>query len=145
PAPLRPRRARGPPVTDPLLVRADRLGSGHVPVTIVPDAATLSRHMADAILAECAASGRPTVIILPVGPVGQYDLIADRCNAERISLRNLVLIGMDEYLGPDGGRIPEDDPLSFRGHVRRHLWDRLDPEPAPPPEHRVFPHPDRPD
>jgi glucosamine-6-phosphate deaminase len=83
------------------------------------------------------------VFIVPVGPVGQYDLLAQRCNREGISLRDLVLIGMDEYLTEDGAWIAEDDPLSFRGHIRRHLWDRLAPALAPPPERRLFPYPDR--
>lgn len=134
-------------MTDPLLVPADRLGSGCVPVMVVPDAQVLSRHFAEAILSEFAAAkvaGRGKVVmIVPVGPVGQYDLVAERCNAERIALRDLVLIGMDEYLGGDRGWIAEDDPLSFRGHMQRHFWDKLDPALAPPPEQRVFPHPDR--
>ena len=54
-----------------------------------------------------------------------------------------MLIGIDEYLNPQGDWIAEDDPLSFRGHVHRRLWAVLDPALAPPPEHRVFPHPAR--
>ena len=37
------------------------------------------------------------------------------------------MINMDEYLGPTGGWIPESDPLSFRAHMDRALWSRLDP------------------
>lgn len=132
---------------DPLHVPAESLGNGPVPVAIVPDAAALSRRFADTMLEEytaARAAGRATVVfIAPVGPVGQYDLLAARCNAERISLRELLLIGMDEYLTPQGDWIAEEDPLSFRGHMRRHLWDVLDPALAPPPEHRIFPHPAR--
>jgi len=134
-------------VTDPLLIPADQLGSGRVPVTILPDAPALTRHFADAILREYGAAktaGAAVVpMIVPVGPVGQYDLLAERCNGEGIALHDLLLIGMDEYLTPDGDWIAEDDPLSFRGHMQRHLWDKLDPALAPPPERRVFPHPGR--
>jgi glucosamine-6-phosphate deaminase len=42
------------------------------------------------------------VFIVPVGPVGQFDLWAERCNRERVSLRDLVVINMDEYLEADG-------------------------------------------
>jgi glucosamine-6-phosphate deaminase len=57
-----------------------------------------------------------------------------------------VLVNMDEYLDATGTRfIPLDDPLSFRGHMQRHLWDRLDPALAPPENQRHFPDPLRPD
>lgn len=58
--------------------------------------AAVIRRFADDLLREYASAkreGRGTVVfIVPVGPVGQYDLWAERCNRERISLRNLVLI-----------------------------------------------------
>ena len=51
--------------------------------------------------------------------------------AERISLRDLVVINMDEYLQADGGTfLGVDDPLSFQGHARS-LHEKLDPELAP--------------
>ena len=74
---------------------------------------------------EISATGKTPVFIIPVGPVGQYDIIAERACTENIDLSKLVLLGMDEYLRPDGQWISEDDPLSFRGHVQRHLLNRL--------------------
>jgi glucosamine-6-phosphate deaminase len=74
--------------------------------------------------------------------VGQYDLWARRCNAERISLRRLVLINMDEYLTADGlDWIPAGDPLAFRRHMDEHFYGLLDADLAPPPEQRVWPDP----
>ncbi|MGD9497029.1 MAG: glucosamine-6-phosphate isomerase [Armatimonadota bacterium] len=87
------------------------------------------------------AMGKPTVFILPVGPVGQYRRMARICNLERISLRNLVALNMDEYLTDDGEWLPIDHPLSFRGHMQRNFLDLLDPELAPPPEQIIFPDP----
>jgi glucosamine-6-phosphate deaminase len=122
------------------------LGGGRVPVAIVPDAAALSRRFADMLLDEyraAKAAGRDTVVfIVPVGPVGQYDLLAARCNAERIALADLLLIGMDEYLGPDGSWIAEDDPLSFRGHMLRHFTGVIEPALA---ARVTFPDPARPE
>lgn len=72
------------------------------------------------------AGGRPRVaMIVPVGPVGQYDLIAEECRQAGLSLDRLTLVVMDEYLTDEGQWIAEDDPLSFRGHLRRHLLERL--------------------
>ena len=48
---------------------------------------------------------------------------------------------MDEYLTPAGDYIPLSDALSFRAHMERALWSRLDPALAPPVEQRHFPDP----
>lgn len=85
--------------------------------------------------------GKPTVMIVPVGPVGQYSRLARICNIERMSLHNLWLFNMDEYLTEEGQWLPIDHPLSFRGHMQRSLLDLLDDELAPPAEQVVFPDP----
>ncbi|MEO3475407.1 hypothetical protein AAFN86_26380 [Roseomonas sp. CAU 1739] len=131
---------------DPLLIQPETLGHGTgVAVTVVADAASLTQVFADMLLSEyreARAAGRDQVLfIVPVGPVGQYDLLAARCNAERLPLSNLTLIGMDEYLAPGGDWIAAEDPRSFRGHMRRHLLDAIDPVLAP---RVIFPHPNRP-
>lgn len=130
-------------MTDPLGVPRERLGEGtRIGVTILPDAAALAAAFAEALLAEYraarAAGRRRVVFIVPVGPVGQYELLAERCRGEGVSLHDLLLIGMDEYLTPEGEWIAEADPLSFRGHVRRHLTERMAPGTAP---EVVFPDP----
>ncbi len=71
-------------------------------------------------------SGRAhCVMIVPVGPVGQYDIIAEYCVREKLSLDRLTLIAMDEYLTAAGDWISIDDPLSFRAHLDRHLLEKL--------------------
>jgi glucosamine-6-phosphate deaminase len=130
---------------DPLALPAEALAKGTgIGFTVVPDAEALSRAFAAQLLAEfvaAKAAGRPRVLfIVPVGPVGQFALLAERAMAQRLPLKDLTLLGMDEYLTPAGDWIAEDDPRSFRGHVRRHLLERLDPALAP---RVVFPHPAR--
>lgn len=117
-----------------------------MPVEVLADDAAVIRRFADDLLAEYAAAkarGRDKVVfILPVGPVGQYEMVAERCNAGNISLADLVVVNMDEYLTPDGRHwIPMDDPLSFRCHMDAHFYDRLRPDLAPPPGQRHFPDP----
>lgn len=119
-----------------LAVPPERLGHGSkVRLEVVADGPALTRHLVLSMLAEyraALAAGRPrAVFIVPVGPVGQYDLLAERCNAERIDLGRLVLLNMDEYLDESGNWIDPADPLSFRFHMRRHFLDRLDPALAP--------------
>ncbi len=132
---------------DPLKVPQASLGLGsRIPLDLLPDNEAVTQRFAEDLFQEYLAAkrqGRRTVVfIVPVGPVGQYDLWADRCNRQRISLRDLVLVNMDEYLGPDGRDfIPIADPLSFRRHMAEHFYDRLDPELAPPLDQRLFPDP----
>lgn len=134
-----------------LAIAPESLGEGSaIRVERVADSAGLIRRLADDMLADyraAKAAGREKVVfIVPVGPVGAFDLLADACNRAGQSLADLVLINMDEYLEPDGKRfIPADDPLSFRGHMARHFWGILKPELAPPELARVFPDPRDPD
>jgi glucosamine-6-phosphate deaminase len=131
---------------DALSVPPEQLGEGSgCRCEVVADAEALTQHFADTMLSEVLAAkaqARPFIVfIVPVGPIGQFELFARRCNALRLSLTELVLINMDEYLTPDGDYIPMNDALSFRAHMERALWSRLDPALAPPPAHRHFPDP----
>jgi 6-phosphogluconolactonase/glucosamine-6-phosphate isomerase/deaminase len=112
----------------PLKVPKASLGIGSsIPLDLLPDNDAVIRRFADDLLQEYASAKREcrgrVVFIVPVGPVGQYDLWAERCNRERISLRDLVLINMDEYLTSDcRDLIPLADPLSFRRHMTDHFY-----------------------
>lgn len=136
---------------DPLNIAKVDVGRGSaIPFDVVPDGGQLISRFAGDLMREYLAAkeaGRDKVaFIVPVGPVGQFELWAERCNAERVSLADLVLINMDEYLGPDGRDfIPVSDPLSFRAHMERNFYTRLDPALAPPPQARHFPDPLRPE
>ena len=115
---------------------------GKVPVRIVPDRpalyAAFAREIADEIEAHNAA-GNPTILILPVGPIGQFSLLADICNRERISWQNVWTFNMDEYCDWEGRSIPLDHPLSFEGYMRGKFFARLDPDLRIPDDHVFFP------
>ena len=132
-----------------LNVGPDELGQGHsVQVRVLSDMASVAADMAATMLQSiesAAAAGKSATLIVPVGPVDQYPLLARAVNERRVSLRDVVLINMDEYLTDDDQWLPAEHPLSFRGYMDRQFYDLLDPELAPLPEHRVFPHPDDPD
>ncbi len=128
-----------------LSISARELGHGtSVKVRILGDALSLARDLADDLRTEILAAqreGRSATFIIPVGPVDQYPLLARMLNEEKISCRNVVFIGMDEYLNGHGAWLPTDHPLSFRGYLNRMFYDRLDPAVAPPSQSRVFPDP----
>jgi glucosamine-6-phosphate deaminase len=136
---------------DPLAVATQDLGRGSpIGFDVVPDDKSLTVRFAETLMHEYDAAkeaGRDKVVfIVPVGPIGQFDLWADQCNATGTSLTDLVLINMDEYLlGENGSFIPKSDPLSFRAHMDRTFYGRLDPKLAPPEGARVFPDPRKPE
>ncbi len=90
---------------------------------ICPDVEELHRHFAESIAAQIKSSnakGRPTKLILPVGPVGQYPILAELINRERISLKQCWFFMMDEHCDDNGIALSPDHPLSFR-----HTFDEL--------------------
>jgi glucosamine-6-phosphate deaminase len=115
-----------------------------LPITIVPNLEDLYQHfarsLADEVL-ENNRAGRPTRIIWPVGPVGQYPLLIDICNRERISWQAVHIFNMDDYLDWQGQPLPVEHPLSFEGFIRRQFIDRLAPDLRPPEDHLHFPTP----
>ena len=104
----------------------------------------LALEMASAIRANNAA-GRSTVLICPVGPVGQYPIFVRLVNREHLSLKNCWFINMDEYLEDDGSYIGENSPLSFRGFMARNVYGQIDSGLLMPPEQRIFPDPGNPE
>jgi glucosamine-6-phosphate deaminase len=130
---------------DYLSISRDNLGRNQpVAVRIKGDMTSLAEDMADAIkqdIVSGAKRGRGATLIVPVGPVDQFPILAKMLNAENISCRETMFINMDEYLSDDDAFIARDHPLSFRGFMDRAFYDLLDPALAPPPENRVFPDP----
>ncbi len=132
---------------DYLAVPAERLGKGTgVAVEIVQGAEGVARHMADAMLAvilEAQREDRTATLIVPVGPVDQFPLLADLINRRKVDCREVMVINMDEYLTDDDQWIAADHPLSFRGFMDRQFYGLIEGGLVPRPENRVFPHPDR--
>lgn len=101
-------------------------------LVICRDIDALHAHFAESIAAEIRANNqnnRPTKLILPVGPVGQYPLLADIINGEQLSLKQCWFFMMDEHCDDNGVALPPEHPLSFRhvfeesfsSRVRRNL------------------------
>lgn len=136
---------------NPLSVTKASLGlNSTIPLEVLKDDTAVIQRFADDLIDEylkAKKAGREKVVfIIPVGPVGQYDIWAERCNLEGIGLHDLVLINMDEYLTADGDDfIPLSDPLSFRKHMQEHFFAKIAPELAPPPEQLLFPDPKDPE
>jgi glucosamine-6-phosphate deaminase len=115
-----------------------------IKLTILPDQASLHTHFARTIADEIKQNnhkGNPTRLILPVGPILQYPILADISNAERISWKNVFTFNMDEYCDWQGRLIPETHPLSFRNYMREKLFNQLDQDLRIPENQSYFPDP----
>ena len=136
-------------IPDYLAVPADELGrNSPVRVRVKGDMASIAEDLAESMLAEILQgeeSGKGATLIIPVGPVDHFPILAQMLNEQKISCRNTVFINMDEYLTNDDRWVPTEHPLSFRGYMDRAFYQLLDPALAPPPENRVFPDPKKPE
>lgn len=125
--------------------REELMSAPKIPMRIMADKPevfeAIAREMADAVK-ENNEAGRKTVFICPVGPIGQYPYFVEIVNREKISLKNLWIINMDEYLGDDMKWIDITHPLSFRGFMEKNLYSKVAPELNVPENQRVFPDPD---
>jgi glucosamine-6-phosphate deaminase len=119
-----------------------------VKVVILPDVETLYHTFARSIADKIKANnerGELTKLILPVGPTPQYPILAEITNRERISWKNVWTFNMDEYLDWQGRPIPEDHPMSFRGFMKRNLFNLISEELRIPMDQAWFPDPFNPD
>jgi glucosamine-6-phosphate deaminase len=115
-----------------------------IPFQIISDLDALYTKFARTIADEIQSNndaGKPTRLILPVGPIGQFPILAQICNQENISWKNVFTFNMDEYCDWQGRVISPEHPLSFRGHIQKELFDKLDPEIRIPTDQIHFPDP----
>ena len=86
-----------------------------------------------------ADTGRKVVMILPVGPMPQYDIAARIINEMKISCHRLVTYNMDEYADQDGNTAPPDWPGSFQTAMMEQFFLKIAPDLRPKPENIHFP------
>jgi glucosamine-6-phosphate deaminase len=84
-------------------------------------------------------AGERLTLILPVGPVPQYALAAERINRERITLRHVTTFNMDEYADEDGTTAPIEWPGSFQRAMWQSFFSLIDENLRPPVEQIHFP------
>ena len=129
--------------------KEELVGNGpKLPVIVMEDNAEVFHSMAVEMVDEIRKhneKGEKTVFICPVGPVGQYPYFVDMVNEQNISLKNVWFINMDEYLDDNKEWVSIDHPLSFRGFMKRTVYDKVNPELVMPEEQRIFPDPKNPE
>ena len=113
---------------------------------LLPDIPALLDHFARSTAEEIKghnARGEPTRLILPVGPIGQYPILAEITNRERISWKKVFIFQMDEFLDWQSRPIPLSHALSFEAFLRARFLAAIDEDLRPPHDHHFVPHPFR--
>lgn len=126
---------------------ADLGKEAKIPILKLGDSAEVFYEIARRMIREIKknnAEGKKTVMICPVGPVGQYPIFVRLVNEEKISLKNVWFFNMDEYLDADGDWIDENHKLSFRGYMNREVYGKINPDLVMPESQRIFPDPKNP-
>nr|WP_296956679.1 glucosamine-6-phosphate isomerase [uncultured Mediterraneibacter sp.] len=99
----------------------------------------LGNMMADEVI-EHNKKGIPTKWVLPAGPTDEYDTFVKRVNKERISLKNLWIFHMDEFLDWEGRPLPVADTYeSLEGTMNACFYGRIDEKLNVPEEQRIWP------
>ncbi|MBR6090201.1 MAG: glucosamine-6-phosphate isomerase [Anaerolineaceae bacterium] len=130
-------------------ITAQDLGKGSkIPLCILGESGEVFYELALEMIREIEKNNeqnKPTVMICPVGPVGQYPIFTRLVNERRLDLKHCWFINMDEHLTDEGQYIDESSPRSFRGFMKREVYDRIDTELLMPQEQRIFPDPSDPE
>lgn len=113
-------------------------------IKVMEDNEVVFKKIADIMADEIVLNNKKdkkTVFICPVGPIGQYHYFVERVNSEKINLKNVWFINMDEYLDDNKNWISIDNKLSFRGFMKKNLYDLISENLIMPENQRVFPDP----
>jgi glucosamine-6-phosphate deaminase len=85
------------------------------------------------------SAAREVSLIVPLGPTGQYPILARKVNEARLALDHVAFFGMDEWLDWQARPLPLDHPFSLEGAFHREFLDLVDPELRPAPPDVIFP------
>jgi glucosamine-6-phosphate deaminase len=115
-----------------------------VPFLLLESREALHRRFADDVYAELEGARRDGLevsLILPLGPTGQYPILARRINESGLALDHATFFGMDEWLDWQGRPLPLEHPFSLEGAFQREFIELVDAGLRPRPENVIFPSP----
>ncbi len=83
--------------------------------------------MADEVISN-NSNGKLTRWVLPAGPMEQYITFISRVNKEKISLKNVHIFHMDDFLTWESRHLPLDHPKSLEGRMKRKFYAEINQE-----------------
>ena len=101
----------------------------------------LHRHFACTLADEIKFNNqrnKPTVLILPYGPVPQYPEFVNQVNEEQMSLKNCTFFFMDEYADKNGKELDETHFLSFKSGIKK-IFSKIECKLSIPDKQLIFP------
>ena len=125
-----------------LKIKGEDLKKGKVPIDIFVDKETTFKEMANLMvdtIIENNRNNKKTLFIVPLGPVGQYKYFAKRVNEEKVSLKNVTFINMDEYMTDDHTLMSDKETLSFKNTMYRLCYNLIDKDLIMDESQRIFP------
>lgn len=87
---------------------------------------------------------KPSMFIVPVGPTGYAKRFAWLVNRNNISLKNVTILNMDEYMLTEKELIDPNHPLSFKKFMNDEFYGNIRDDLNVLPENRLFPDPENP-
>ena len=79
------------------------------------------------------------VMIIPAGPIPQYEIAAHLINKFKIPCHHVYTFNMDEYANEDGETAPESWPGSFKKSIQENFFSLIDKNLRPPEKQINFP------
>ena len=101
----------------------------------------MARELIDGII-QANRENRTFRAIVPCGPKSWYEPFTNTVNAEKVSLKNVVVFHMDECLDWEGNLLAKNDPFNFQTFMEKSFYDPVDKELAVKPENRLFLNPE---
>ena len=86
--------------------------------------------------------GKPSMFILPVGPLGYAKRFAWLVNRNDVSLKNTTILNMDEYMWDEKTLMEPTHPLSFKKFMNEDFYGNIRDDLNVLPENRLFPDPE---
>lgn len=115
---------------------------GNIELKVVEKEWDVYFDMALAMLREIMENnekGKPTVMIVPVGPTEQYPILARLVNQLNVSLKNVWFFNMDEYMVSPEAELDRDNRMSFHYRMNTEFYSRVDAHLIMPEGQRLFP------
>jgi glucosamine-6-phosphate deaminase len=117
--------------------------ASRIKIKIYQESKKVFEHAGQLMIDEVVANnqaGKPTRWVMPASPNEQFKIFIDYVNRERLSLNNLHIFLMDDYLDWNCRPFPRDNPyFNLAAKFDRIFYDKIDPQLNVPIEKRHHP------
>ncbi len=123
-------------------IKGEDIKKGLIPIDVFPSKEETFKAMADEMInaiVQNNKNNKKTLFICPLGPVGQYKYFVESVNNNKVSLKNVTFINMDEYLDENNELLDISNPLSFKHIMYELCYNKINKELLMDESQRIFP------